>query len=441
MTNEGSEFYIGFMENHAGFGVDLPNDNHILLVTNEPETVTVNITLGSDFNEPNTLSHLITNRRSFLSEDAQVTGPADRNKGIQINTSANKSIAVYGINSEVDSLDGFLALPCVDIPLVSQYDYYAVSVPPQALQGLGDSAFLAVACQDETEISFVSTGPVPDPDNPSAMITEKTITINRGQTLYLESHDGDLTGSRVSSDKPISFYSGHECGGLRTGGSDECDHLVEQLPPTASWGTNFLTAPIAGRTTGDLIKLVTSQIGTTINITCVTTGITTLNIINLLVSGAYNFTVASDQYCSIESNNPILVVQIPSSSGVDDSFMTIVPAVSQYRNNLTVVPNTVGFVLARWINIFVPSIYYQPENITVGDDRLPSEGWVAIRCSNGGTCGYALQMSLSTSAARLVSHSNPEASLGVIVYGLGFSEAYGYPAGLALDREGELIAY
>ena len=62
----------------------------------------------------------------------------------------------------------------------------------------------------------------------------ETLVLNRMQTLYISSLD-DLTGSRVVSNKPIAFISGHECGTLPNNVLF-CDQLVEQIPPTSTWG-------------------------------------------------------------------------------------------------------------------------------------------------------------------------------------------------------------
>ena len=107
-------------------------------------------------------------------------------------------------------------------------------------------------------------------------------------------------------------------------------------------------------------------------------------------------------------------------------------AVSQYRNNIrfSVVGNP---RLQHWTNIFVIPAYFEPANITVEGVRGSLEDWVAIRCSNGGVCGYGRQIMLGGPHLKLARHDNPEASLGVIVYGSTLSKAYGYPGGLKLS--------
>lgn len=53
----------------------------------------------------------------------------------------------------------------------------------------------------------------------------------------------DLTGARISSDKPIAAFSGHSCAYVPyTLGF--CDHLESQLFPLETWGRRFVLAPL-----------------------------------------------------------------------------------------------------------------------------------------------------------------------------------------------------
>ncbi|TRZ04121.1 hypothetical protein DNTS_030274 [Danionella cerebrum] len=66
---------------------------------------------------------------------------------------------------------------------------------------------------------------------------------------------GDLTGTRISSQLPIAVYSGHTC----TWRFSKCNHVYEQLLPVQSWGTQFLMAPMAIQSQYDSIYVQTSQ--------------------------------------------------------------------------------------------------------------------------------------------------------------------------------------
>lgn len=417
------------MEN-SPFTQELDALNVIQMTTMDPSGVDVNVThIGGEHRfllMPDEVSTV-----SLSPSLSEVTGPEDRQKGIQVSATTFPAapFSVYGINNKFGSVDGYLALPCTN--LAPSYDYYAVSVPTrEAIRRNASSAFLIVACEDQTLVTYSIAG----------IDSQTAVTLNKGETYYV-SQENDLTGTYVSSDRPISFFSGHECWVSGDGGSEDCNHLVEQLPPVRTWGNVFLTAPliVSDRRTNitallpSIIKIVTGDRLAIINITCT---VRSSDRTNLFVRQSYNFTMGPSAYCSVESNIPILVAQfpIPSASGLDSVFMTLVPAVSQYRNNITVVP--FGGETDDWINVFVPAEHFDTNDIIFGDSTTSPEGWTPIRCSSGEVCGYILFASVRVQST-LIWHRNPNATLGVITYGHSTGDSlgrasYGYPAGLSL---------
>ncbi len=421
-SNEGSGFFIGFMMNsHMTQRQD--SQNIVRMITDDPNGVEVNVT------------HVAGEHTFFLLRDvpasaflsptvSEVTGPTDRQKGVEaaITSLPGAPFAVYGISRKFGSVEGYLALPCINT--ASMYEYFVIS--PPTIGTNGSSAFLVVPCQDQTSVMIREHK---QSDRPTGL------TLNKGETYYYVSST-DLTGFHITTDKPISLFSGHECG-VAGDDSIDCNHLVEQLPPVSAWGNFFLTAPIAVTAQlrlPSIIKLITIARDTSINVTCTDGG---RLFTNAIVSDSLNFTASASDFCSIESSSPILVVQlpIPSQSGFDDVFMTLVPAVSQYRNDLTVVPLAENDA-EDWVNLFVPANYFNVEAIFFGSVTTSLSSWVAISCSNGGVCGYALHMSLRITST-VVRHTNPDAVMGAIVYGHSIGQrlgrtSYGYPAGLSL---------
>ena len=59
--------------------------------------------------------------------------------------------------------------------------------------------------------------------------------------IYQIESDNDLTRTRITSSKPLSAFSGSDCAEIPQG-IRYCDHLVEQVPPTVTWGLKFLVA-------------------------------------------------------------------------------------------------------------------------------------------------------------------------------------------------------
>ena len=444
-TNEGNEFFVGFMENHPYFPSE--SEDSFFITTNQSENVVpVNVTVKGGHSRVFMASPGVTNTLAITSQETRMPP-----QGIHILAADNNEITVFGSNEEFFSVDGFLALPCRQLP-IEQYNYYAVSVPPSTSSVMlipADSAVLIVSCNNDTQVTYIPTESVTDPQNSDATVpagSSTTVTLAEAQPLYIQSR-GDLTGTHIVSNQPISIFSGHECAYSPPTQGIQCDHLVEQIPPTATWGRIFLTAPSADRNAGDIFKIVVPQENTVINITCINQAATVdtptapmLSVTLEAAGNSWNFTAAATEYCSIEASKPILVTQFGVGDvnvGVD-TYMTLVPAVSQYRNDIQFsVISSSGFAPSHWANIFVTPNHFQPANITMDGVRGSSDGWVAIHCSSGDVCGYARQMQLHGTHSRLIRHDNPAASLGVIIYGSIGPKAYGYPGGLRLS--GKLV--
>ena len=75
-----------------------------------------------------------------------------------------------------------------------------------------------------------------------------------------------MTGTYVSGDKKFVFLSGTGLAGVAPGRSG--DHLVEQMLPIHTWGVEFAIVPIPARTTGDHVKFLGSESGTSVHVLC-----------------------------------------------------------------------------------------------------------------------------------------------------------------------------
>ena len=341
-----------------------------------------------------------------LNSSYQVHNSSDRNKGIRI-YAGNKQITVHGLNYHVFTTDAFLALPC-STQRLSEYIYYGLLYV--GTRGR-ESQLLIVACEDNTTIN----------------VGFQTILLNKMETYLLES-TGDMTGTVVVSNNPISFFSGHQCTTVPTNVA-HCDHLIQQLPDTSTWGTHFLSASFSGRDSGEIYRVLASQPSTTVTFTCST--LSQPSTYTLPSAGSWGeITSSNNDFCSIVSNNPVLLAQFALGGEIDghgDPFMVVVPAIDQYRNNY-VIPLFHQFS-TNFISIFASPEHYQPKDIYVDDVSLQTSTWTAIYCSSNRTCGYSAYANLSAGDHRIY-HTNKLATIGVIAYGFGWYVSYGYPGGL-----------
>lgn len=263
--------------------------------------------------------------------------------------------------------------------------------------------------------------------------TTRAFTMTTGDVLNFSCESSlstftpcDFTGTRVTGDRPLLVFSGHEqavIGEEGEGGSNCCaDHLEEQLFPISTWGTRYLAVHSPPRgTEDDYWKVIASQDSTRI--------VTTPSIAGLdgITLNAGEFAeVNTPQSFEIEATAPIMVGQFLVSAQAlgtvrsigDPSFILAVPA-EQFRTDY---------------QMLVPD-GYDEDYITVIrrvgaavqlDGSAVSGPFTRI---GGGEWEYA-HVRVPPGPHRLTAAE--DAPFGVLGYGYDNAVSYGYPGGLNL---------
>ena len=401
--NAANEFFMGFSTNNDGRITTLQ------LLVSTPESYPVNFKVearGFNFSgvAANHSTSVVDIPHTFQVGSNSTT---ERNKGIRVKAEGGSKLTVYGFSSQSPyTSDAFLALPCNHLA-VDKYEYYGITYPGP----YHSSGMLLIGCGDDTTIT-----------TPSA-----TITLNRLETYLISSYDS--TGMKITSTKPISFFSNHKCTEIPIS-TLACDHLTEQIPPTIIWGTSFFFASLKGRMSGEIIRIIAAQNYTTFSVNCTT--FPQVKVYSLLVAGNWTeFRINPNSFCSIESSAPILVTQFALGFKADeitgDPFIMMIPSVEQYSNNY--VFNIPSRFTTNYITIYVSTRYYQPNKILLDSASLSTSTWTEIYCSSGRICGYITRLALSPGNYKLL-HVDSDARIGVSVYGFNFGDSYGYPGGL-----------
>jgi hypothetical protein len=117
--------------------------------------------------------------------------------------------------------------------------YVAVNAAPTTEQA-GKPSLNIIAREDGTTTTIVPTSAVVGGGGIPATLAGQplTITLSRGQHAQI-TQDGELTGSVVTSNKPIGFMAGHTCMNIPTTGSF-CDHGEQMIPPTRALGHRYV---------------------------------------------------------------------------------------------------------------------------------------------------------------------------------------------------------
>jgi hypothetical protein len=413
--NRGTEFILGFAQNYTG-GTNL----NFFIGSDVATTATVEIPgIGFGPTAYPVAPGAITN--VSLPVGAEMFGSGTKeSKGILV--TAPDEIFIYGLDQQVFTTDAYLGLP-TDI---QGTDYV---IPTYFnLQGVYPSQLAIVGIQDNTTVTITpSFNAIPGTDTPAALPagTPFNITLNRLQTFQLKDaafdSSGDLTGSTITSDKPISVFGAHECAYIPVNVA-ACDHLIEQVPPTSTWGKEFLTVPLATRTGGDIFRIIAGTNGT--NVTIDGAAVTTLN-----RGQSYETTIPSSQYSSIVTSEPALVVQFSQGSQVDsvtsDPFMMMLPPTGQFASAYTFsTPDSTPVAFNNYVNIVAPTA--ELAGIQV-DGAAVATTWTAIGAS--GYSGTQVPVSIGT---HRVTHTSPIVSFGIYAYGFADYDSYGYPGGMRL---------
>ena len=391
----------------------------------------------------------------LLDTDIRLTGIRERDEGVYVRSLEGQDLSVVAFNEEYTSADTFKVLPCVFLPN-REYEYFAVSVqtaPPNPDLGTvrEKSAFAVVASKNDTTITLNLTQHIDISSAPdlvgqigSSVIEvgqPVNVTLNRLQSLYISSAR-DLTGSRVVTNKPVSFITGHECGNIPFDATF-CDQMVEQIPPTATWGFSFLSAPIATRKGMDIFKAVPSRSSGSFSGSCFVQASEVGRAISFTFEQAgrpVDFQVQSNEYCYFTSTVPVLLLQFSTGTAMDnvtnpDPFMVTVPPIEQYQNSYQLPTfQSMSIPGLNFLNIYVPA-YVDRNKVHLDGIQvsklLPREGgWVEIPCTTDPEVTCSLTQLEVTNVSHVVSHTDPSAVISVIAYWLAFRTGHGYIGGM-----------
>ena len=471
-TNEGNKFFVGIFRNRFG-RIDEPEVIPPVLWITTKESMPVNFEvftfsgfLTSGVATPGEITYVDIPLGFVVFNSSEDSETDSQFKGIYIKAEDDRKIVVFGQHEEVPSNDAYLALPIISLPAGRSYEYIAASIfgDSGTVAQQKDSVALIIGTENDTEIILEPSVVIAHPFAPvqaggqfipGVPVELRTVTIQRFQTFYLQVRGGDISGTRIISNKPISVFSGHECANVPLT-SEPCDILIEQLQPIDTWGTEVVTVPLRTRS-GDVLKVFASQDSTTVNVTY--TDISS----GMVTNDSFSFTLnrngfrelggtsivatgAIADFALIQSNNPIAVFQFSRSFLTDNNiisnpFMLSVPYCEQYRNSYVVAPapfnETIeGTISGRvayvnYTNIAVPAEYFNASLITVNNNPINASDFRPIRRADNSIWGYGAQLLLDK-GAQVINHSDPNAALSVTLYGFSNQMSWGYTGGTGL---------
>lgn len=235
--------------------------------------------------------------------------------GINIyRVNAQADIAVFAVNQAKDSCGGYMALPSS----VNGRDFRVVTDIPKT--GI---SFLAVIAKSSTTVTITLRAPTTFNGNNYKAGDTLTQNVLDNNVLYLSSN-GDLTGSRIQANNPVSVFSGNSF--TSYGNGVEADHMIENMPPTSLWGMTFVLNPIPERVNSyiNIFKVVAREDNTVVSVDGQAP-------FSINAGESRLVRIASSVWSFMYSNKPVLAVQLSQSKiSVSDTgsptMITVSPA-------------------------------------------------------------------------------------------------------------------
>ncbi|XP_078685306.1 uncharacterized protein LOC144918406 [Branchiostoma floridae x Branchiostoma belcheri] len=408
--NRGTEFMLGFLQNLSPPELEL----FITSASTTPASVTVSAP-GVGFTRRLTVTDAAVQVVS-LPQSLALSGNEKAQKGVSI--TSDTEIIVYGVNKVRHATDGFLGLP-TDVHgkeyFVASYTSLSFTLPAEfGIFGTEDNTDVNITLRGNTVYEGV------------AYTTGSVIRSVLNKFEAVQFQGSDLTGTHITSNKPVTLMSGVQCANVPSG-IGGCDHIVEQIPPVDSWGRRFVTVPVAVRTGGDIFRIVAARDGTIVTVTG--------HAVKLLHSGDFwELDVPSNVYQVITSSKPIMVLQYSKGRMADsttgDPFMMYVPPIEHFAADYTFATvDSVDSVFDSYINIIIKTA--EKSGLLYDGHPLPSStSWVQIP----DTDLSAAQLHITTAGTHKIKHNSALVTFSVFYYGYSYYDSVGFPGGMRFEH-------
>jgi hypothetical protein len=209
-------------------------------------------------------------------------------------------------------------------------DYRVLTTPGT----FGDGSQVSVtAVEDNTTVTITPKGIGSLTDG-----VPVNVVLQKGESIFYESGGGgDLSGTRVQSNKDVAVFAGTECAQVPTG-TVACDHLIQQQFGTENFDTEFLVAetPFAGAAK-DLVRVIASQDNTQVFINGVLQG---------TIDAGEVLQVDNVGNAKVTANKPVSVGQFMRGVGgtrtTGDPAFALIPSVDQLLKSYAFITPTGG---------------------------------------------------------------------------------------------------
>ncbi len=371
-----------------------------------------------------------------------------RNAAVHI--TSDDPIICYGVTRYQYTSDGFLILP---VNILGKEYIVASYADIASNNGQWFTSYTGItAAYDKTKVMFTMGGTV---SSRTAGGQEPGQTswwnLDKGDVILIGSlgQHSDLSGSKVSADKPVSVVSGNFCAYVPTN-CGCCDVIEEMEIPTYAWGTEYHVSNIVNRNKNSIIKVFAKEPTTKIFRDHQQMGYIR-NAGGIEQDGYLHFRAdeGTVRPLVISGDKPIGVTQFNSGQMddgiVSDPFQMVLVPVEQYQTDITFhtpgIKGGFGYPY-NYINL----CYEATAEGNLPDDLMFAQivggefEWVSIKDMSpppgnpfhkivGGKNFYSKTFLLPGDGVYKLKANNP---FQAYAYGFSYCDSYGFPASVSL---------
>lgn len=470
IDSKGTDFWLTFMPNfHQGVN----NDSLYIFIASSTPTQG-EITYRNRQGVSSVQKFLITDTNQIYKFKVAWSGyelEGFNRSGVFINNSQNETIAqqsfhvtsenevtVYALSQAIKTSDAFLTLPTDALGT----EYYVMSYhsdgTPTGTSSISTqstpSQCAVVATDSDTKVHII-------PSTPTVIggIAPRDITLQKGEVYLLQTAitqvilRGDLTGTKITSTKPIAVFGGHQRAKIPLENANDLtsrDFLCEEMPPVTTWGKNYFITPYPQPTSvakfgSDIYRVLASEDNTILSLNG--TAIATLK------KGQY-YEAPLTQAGFISASLPILVAQFkktsleassPNNATIpSDPFMMIIPPREQYLKQYRCTNAQVREPGSTTITYTEQYMTIIVRKTALDSVRIDGKKIAPFRIDD---IPFAPSLNLCIPyvyawirVADGVHSLEASVPFGLLVYGYGTANSYGYVGGMALNNDNRATA-
>ena len=289
-----------------------------------------------------------------------------------------------------------------------------------------------VATEDGTNVRMFPTKPT------YSYPSGNTVPLNRGETFTIVSNDafvgagkGNLSGTRVTSDKPVAVFSGNVATVEPQPARGCCaDHMEHQMLPLTAWGSAYAVAP-APTPNGQPNELTGYRITGAFDGTQLSYSPSTPAGAPTTINAGQTVRFESNVAFTVEASDPakpFTVTQFLLSNQAiagtlgqaGDPAMIVIPAAEQFQDRyIFLVPD--GYT-SNYVTIYRPT----GANVALDGQDVSGGTWQPLGVLGG--VAWQFRVFPVTVGSHTV-QGDVDATLGIISVGYSTDVSYGYPGG------------